>query len=117
MSLKSESRHGNVVVSASERPAEVKNVRKTANEVSGYESVLKHHQAVNKSLDPIDPKVRSKTRISPDLSIYADNEYVYAAFPIALALFRGKDGKRNLRIKTSNGNLYNTNTLSKYNCY
>ena len=92
MSLRSEHQLGNVVVSDSERPEEVKPVAKTANEVSGYQSALKPHQAVRKSLDPADPKVRSKTWIPPGLSVYANNEYVFATFPIALALFWDKGG-------------------------
>ena len=84
MSVKSESHHGDVIVSASERPTERKNVRKNGNEVSGYEPVLKQHQAVKKSLGPIDPNVRNKTRTSHDLSFFANNEYFYATFAIAL---------------------------------
>ena len=92
MSLRSESHLGDVVVSVSKRPEEVKPVVKTANEVSGYQSVLKPFQAVRESLDPIDPNVRNKTWMSQDLSAYANNEYVFATFPIALALFWDKGG-------------------------
>ena len=96
MSLRSESRHGDVIVSASERPEEAKPVQKTANEVPVYQSVLKPYHAERKSLDPIGPQVRNKTRMSPDLSVYANNEYVFAAFPIALALFWERGWKGNL---------------------
>ena len=92
MSLRSESHRGDVVVSALERPGEVKPVKKTANEVAGYEPVLKPYQSVRKSLGPIDPKVRNKTWMSPGLSVYANNDYVFATFPIALALFWDKGG-------------------------
>ena len=115
MPFRSESHLGDVVVSASERPAAVQPVLKTANEVSGYQSVLKPFQAVRKSLDPIDPNVRNKTRMSHDLSVYANNEYVFATFPIALALFWDKGGERNLRITASNGNFYDSDPLSEYN--
>ena len=118
MSLKSESHHGNVIVSASGRPAEIKIVRETGNEVSGYESVLKHHQAVKKSLGPIGPNVRNKTWMSQDLSVYANNEYVYATFPIALSLFWGKGGKGIWRSKPlSVIFFYDSDPLSKHNGY
>ena len=45
-SLKSESHIGNVTVSVTERPGEVPPATKTANEIAGYLSVLKPHQAV-----------------------------------------------------------------------
>ena len=60
MSLRSEPHRGNVTVSASERPAGIKTVRESENEVSRYESVLKQHQAVKKSLDPIDQMSEAK---------------------------------------------------------
>ena len=53
MSLRSESHLGDVVVSVSERPEEVKLFPKTANEFSGYQAVLEPNQAVRKSLGPI----------------------------------------------------------------
>ena len=115
MSLKSEPHHGNVIVSVSERPLEVKTVPKTGNEVSGYESVLKHHQAVKKSLGPIDPNVRNKTWMSHDLSVYANNEYVYATFPIALALFWGKGGGEICQSKPLSVIFYDSDPLSKHN--
>ena len=62
MSFKSESHHGNVIGSAPERPLGVKVVKKTGNEVSGYELALKHHQAVKKSLNPIGPKMSETKR-------------------------------------------------------
>ena len=45
-SLRSESHVGNVTASVSERPEEAPPVVKTANEIAGYLSVLKPHQAV-----------------------------------------------------------------------
>ena len=45
-SLRSESHVGYVTVSVSERPEEAPPVVKTANEIAGYLSVLKPHQAV-----------------------------------------------------------------------
>ena len=93
MSLRSESRHVDVVVSASELPEEAKRVAKTANEVSGYSPILKTYQAVRKSLGPIGAKVRNKTLTSQDVSVYASNEYVFAKFQIALALLWDKDGE------------------------
>ena len=81
MSLRSESHLADVVVSASERPEEVKPVLKTVNEVAGYIGVLKPFQAVRKSLDPIGPKVRKKTWMPQDLCVYANNEYDFATFP------------------------------------
>ena len=94
MSLRSESRHGNVVVvSGSERPEEVQKVQKTASGIDGYGNVLKHFQDVRKTLDAIDEGVRNKMWISEGLCVYANNEYVYATYPIALALSRDKGGK------------------------
>ena len=66
---------------------------KTANETSGYIGVLKRHQAARESLDPIDPEARNATWISPELSVFSNNEYVFATFPIALALFWDNGGK------------------------
>ena len=130
MSLRSESLHVDVVVSASERPEEAKRVVKTANKVSGYEPVLKTYQAVRKSLDPIDPKVLNKTWMSQDLSVYASNEYVFATSPIALPLFWDKSGdeiseSRPLTViptilthclSTTGPNNYSIRTLGKWPC-
>ena len=130
MSVRSESHVGNVIVSVSERPEEVKKVPKTANEIAGYLGVLKPHEAVRKSLDPIDPKVRNKTWMSSELCVYANNEYVFATFPIALALFWDMGGKeicetRSLTViftilshclSTTATNNYSLRTLGKWSC-
>ena len=96
----------------------------------GILRVLKHHRAVRKSLDPIDPKVRNKTWMSPELCVYANNEYVFATFPIALALFCDKGWKeicesRSLTViftilthclSTTATNNYSIRTLGKWSC-
>ena len=66
----------------------------------GYDPVLKTSLAARKSLGPIDPNVRNKTWMSRDISVYANNEYVFAAFPIARALFcdKGKEKSANQRL-------------------
>ena len=105
-------------------------VPKTANGISGYLGVLKPHEAVRKSLDPIDPKVRNKAWMSSELCVYANNEYVFATFPIALALFWDKGGKeicesRSLTViftilthclSTTATNNYSVRTLGKWSC-
>ena len=55
--------------------------------------------------------------MSPGLGVYANNEHVFATFPIDLALFWDKGGWGNLRIKVSNGNFHDSDPLSKYNGY
>ena len=92
-SLRGESHVGNVTVSVSERPGEVPLVAKAANEIAGYLSALKPHQAVKKCLGPIDGNARNKVWTPPDLNVYANNEYVYAIYPIAIALFWERGGK------------------------
>ena len=92
MSPRSESHHGNVIVSAPELPEDITTPEKSGNDVSGCKSVPKQHEAVKKSLDPFDPNVRNETWMSPDLLIYANSEYVYATSPIAIPLFWERAG-------------------------
>ena len=93
MSSRSGSHHGNVVVSLSERPAVSTHTERSGGEISGYEEVLKQHEAVEKLLGPISENVRNKVWMSPDLQIYSNSEYVYGKFPIALSIFWGKGGE------------------------
>ena len=46
-----------------------------------------------KCLDPISGNVRNQVWMSPELLCYANSEYAYAIFPIALALFWEMGGK------------------------
>ena len=46
-----------------------------------------------KCLGPISENVRNQVWMCPELSVYSNSEYVCAIFPIALARFRGEDGK------------------------
>ena len=117
MSLKSAYHRGNVIVSVSGPPAEIKIVRKSGNEVSGYESVLKQHQAVEKSLGPIGANVRNKTWMSQDLSVYANNEYFYATFAIALSLSWDKGGGEICQSKPLSVIFYDSDPPSKHNGY
>ena len=89
MPVGSESHVGNVIVSASERPEEVRNIQKRQMK---FQDTKRPRNLTKRSgsLYPIDPKVRNKTWISLELSFYANNEYVFVTPPIALALFWGK---------------------------
>ena len=115
MSLRGESHHGNVAVSASERPAETTHAERPGGEISAYREVLKHHESVKKRIGPISGNVRNKIRMSPDLLIYSNSEYVYATRPIALALFWGKGGGEICLSRQLSVIFYNTLALSKSN--
>ena len=115
MSLRSESHRGNVVVSVSELPAETSPAEKPGGEIPGYKEVLKHHEAVKKCLDPISENVRNKVRMSTDLQIYSNSEYVYATPTIALPLFWGEGGEEICLSRPLSVIFYNTLALSKYN--
>ena len=115
MSLRSESRRGNVAVSASERPAGTTPAEKPGGEIAGYKEVLNQHESVKKCLDPISENIRNKVRMSPDLQIYSNSEYVYATSPIALFLFWGKGGKEICLSRPLSVIFCNTLALSKYN--
>ena len=71
-----------------ERPA----ARKPPKEIYGYKSALTKDEAIKKCLGTMSDQARDQVWMSPDLLIYSNSEYVFATFPIALALFLGQGG-------------------------
>ena len=67
----------------------------TANELSGYRASTTKENDVQKCHSPISDNVRKRIRMSQDLSIYSNSEYVYAIFPSAVAFFLDK-GRRKI---------------------
>ena len=57
------------------------------------ENLCQKSDDVEKCLGPISENARNQIWMCPDLSIYSNSEYVYAIFPLAVALFWGKGGR------------------------
>ena len=69
-------------------PSPAHNVRKlSAKYLSGYRVSTTQEDEVLKSLLPINLIGRAKIWMSRDLKIYSNSKYVYASFPIFLAMF------------------------------
>ena len=84
MPIRSESHVGKVAVSASERP-------EAQNAQSG-----KWDLGISGGLETASSGAgtsRPDRSEGPELSVYANNEYVFATFPITLALFWDKGGE------------------------
>ena len=58
---------------------------KSANDLAGYRIALSREEAVQKCLLPANSNARPEIRMSQDLMIYSNSEYVYAISPIDLA--------------------------------
>ena len=65
----------------------------SAADLSGYRIAMSRDEAARTCLLPYNWDGRAKIRMSRDLRIYSNLEYVYAIFPIALALFWCKGGR------------------------
>ena len=83
----------NVGLSLSGQPVEVPVPEQSSGGLPGYRKSMSKPDAVVKCLDPIPGNIRNRIWMCPSLSIYSNYEYVYAIFPIAVALFWGKGGR------------------------
>ena len=88
----------------------------TAHELSGYRPSMRKEEDAHQYPSPISDNFRTRIWTSQDLSLYSNSEYVYAIFPIEVALFWGK-GVCGFHVETIVYDFYNSNTLSEHNCY
>ena len=109
--------HGGGTVSEQPSPMALKAEKVlSSNEVSGYRQSMSPVGAIRKCLARISENVRNRIRMSQELSVYSNLELVYAIYPIAIALFRGK-GSPNCRVETIVYDFHNSNTLSEHDGY
>ena len=65
----------------------------TANGLSGYKNSTALEDSIQKFLAPISVNARTRIWTAQDLSLYSNSEYLYAIFPIAIAVFWDRGGR------------------------
>ena len=119
-----------VGISVSPSPVGIPVPGKSPNEWADYKVSTPKDDAVGKCLDPISENVRNKIRMCPESSVFSNSEYVYAIFPISIALFWGKGGEEICRprplslifailshcLNTTAVNNYSIRTIGKWSC-
>ena len=83
----------NIGVSVSENAIGIPAPERSPNELDGYKVSMWKADAVGKCLGQISENARNQVWMCPELSVFSNSEYVYAIFPIAISLFRGKGGR------------------------
>ena len=66
----------------------------SANDLSSYMPSMAREGSARKTLFPIIDNARTSVWMSHDLIVYSNSEYVYAIFPITIALFWYIGGRR-----------------------
>ena len=87
MSVVSVNTPGNIGISVSGSPVGIPPHEKSPNELDGGKVSMTKADAVEKCLGPISENTRNQFCTCPDLSAFPNSEYVYAIYPIAIALF------------------------------
>ena len=87
----------------------------TANEVSGYRTCTSKEDAIRKRIAAISENAQNRILMSQELSIYANSEYVYAIFSIAIALFLDKGSRVNCRVGAIVYDFHDSNALFEQN--
>ena len=103
-----------VWISVSESLVGIPAPRKVSKSIGWVQRVYAKVWRRGESLGPISENARRKIWMCPELNVFSNYEYVYAIFPIAIAL-SGKRRKRNFPLKTIVFDLYNSLALGKYN--
>ena len=82
----------NIGVSASGNPIEIPTPERSPNEFDWCKVSTNKADAVEKCLGPIAENARNQGCMCPELSVFSNSGYIYAIYPIAIALFCEKGG-------------------------
>ena len=76
-----------VGLSVSGNPIGIPTPEKSPGELDGYKVSMNKAGAAEKCREPISENVRNQVWMCPELSVFSNSGYVYAIYPIAIALF------------------------------